>query len=69
MDWTRPLVALLALGIAVGTLGALYVVLTGTLAGPYVVASAICLVLVVVAVAAMTGLGQAGGGEPRTPYW
>lgn len=69
MHWTRPLVALLAFGIAASALGALYVILTGTLAGQYVVASAICLVLVVVTVAAMTGLGQAGGGEPRTPYW
>lgn len=70
MDWTKPLVALITLGIAVWAIGAAYRLINGLVVQPNTRALAV-LGLVSVAVAAMVLVGRRSDrwtDNPRS-YW
>ncbi|WP_276261041.1 hypothetical protein [Haloglomus litoreum] len=71
MDYTRPLGVLVALGVALGVVGSLVSLVTGSLGGFRTAAAVVTIALVVVSVAAMVVVGTRGSAEwlENSGYW
>lgn len=73
MNWTKPLVVLIAFGIVVWAIGAAVALLTKTIIvdGGVDLAATLTLLLLVVSVAAAVAVGRRSGEWVRNPrtYW